>query len=151
MKTKIGIPWSQVARLVLILSCALVCGCPIAPETNAAACERALRHTIECTDDSSTEQDEQELILFCDSVPETSECDWPGFAACITAATCEDQFDDPCVELFLPSLDCFGDTFATLFEGTNCGAFKATMAILPLALIVPRFVRRRRYPRDRSA
>jgi len=126
----------QVVQLSCVFICTLTCGCPNTFESNIAACKRVLRYTFECEDDGtlSPEQLDATLTLFCDDVPETSECNtWSAYADCITDVPCDDNIiSDPCLNL-LPPAECL----------PSCGSFGSTFAIMPLALVGTRFVRRR--------
>lgn len=125
--------------IACILACPLTCGCPLAPENNQAACRRVTTHVLACEEDIEVTPATVAVLvtMACDEVSDTSECDWPALADCITALSCEelassDPDNVPCEDLVTE--DCVAD----------CGSIGPSVAALPIALVGFRFARRKR-------
>lgn len=84
-KTTVAAPALAIIALALFAG-----GCT--DESNQAACERAIRHTLSCASPTGDLPPEADLyvVLYCAAVPETSECDdWSAFADCMSAIDCD--------------------------------------------------------------
>lgn len=107
------------SALAIVTLAFFVGGCD---ETNKAACERVIEHSIACSAPSGVDlppEFDLYVSLLCATVPETSECDgWSAFADCITSISCTQSMPDlqmieACADIStgLVDNDCFSTGF----------------------------------------
>lgn len=111
------------SALAIVTLAFFVGGCTGNPfESNQAACERVIEHSIACSAPSGVDlppEFDLYVSLICATVPETSECDgWSAFADCITSISCTQSMPDlqmieACADIStgLVDNDCFSTGF----------------------------------------
>lgn len=143
---------NAMGKRAILIACILVCplfaGCPLAPESNEAACKRAMTHMFNCgmeetgeSEELGPEQIDALVTLVCADTPEASECPWPAYANCITALSCDE------LVTLEPGSELCGDLMAELednacLQSGFCGPVGPSMVLLPIALVGLRFARR---------